>query len=519
MAAFYERAYNERDKTESGSFAQEYVEPLPRRRAEPRHRLRIQARAAAAAGHHGARSHRRWRKSLLADDSRVILATSPQKPDVTGADRSRAAGSAGRGERDARSRPWTDTTVDARADGEEAGAGADRVARERSTTLGVTIVKFGNGVEAWLKPTDFKNDQVLFSLQAQGGTSLAPPADYRRSVARRPRYVSALGRRRFEGARPAEAAGRASSPRRRRSSRCRRTAFPDRAAPAQLETALQLLYAAIHAAGRRSGGVRADEAPARGVGRQPRPDARTASSARSSTRSTPSNHYTSQPLTPERVDALDRAKMLAFYRQRFANAADFTFFMVGAFKIDEALPLLRATSASAAVRPASSIVDLQGRRASISRKRASRRRSRRAASRAARRSSASSPTRPDRSDRAGAASSRRPTCSRSRCATSCARSSARPTRCRSACRSRCRSAAAATSRCSFGAAPENIETMTARVMQEIKRLQNGRAVAGSDQPREGNRAAQLRDRAEAERLLAGPPAVGAACSAAIRTRS
>ena len=25
MAAFYERAYNERDKTESGSFAQEYL--------------------------------------------------------------------------------------------------------------------------------------------------------------------------------------------------------------------------------------------------------------------------------------------------------------------------------------------------------------------------------------------------------------------------------------------------------------------------------------------------------------
>ena len=31
MAAFYERAYNERDKTESGSFAQEYVDQLPRR--------------------------------------------------------------------------------------------------------------------------------------------------------------------------------------------------------------------------------------------------------------------------------------------------------------------------------------------------------------------------------------------------------------------------------------------------------------------------------------------------------
>ena len=32
--------------------------------------------------------------------------------------------------------------------------------------------------------------------------------------------------------------------------------------------------------------------------------------------------------------------MLAFYRARFANAADFTFFMVGAFELDAAIPLL-----------------------------------------------------------------------------------------------------------------------------------------------------------------------------------
>jgi zinc protease len=54
-----------------------------------------------------------------------------------------------------------------------------------------------------------------------------------------------------------------------------------------------------------------------------------------------SNHYTSKPLTVERVNALDRAKMVKFYKDRFSNAADFTFFMVGAFKVDEALPLLQ----------------------------------------------------------------------------------------------------------------------------------------------------------------------------------
>ena len=41
-----------------------------------------------------------------------------------------------------------------------------------------------------------------------------------------------------------------------------------------------------------------------------------------------SNHFTSEPLTAEKLATLDRAKMLAFYKARFANAADFTFFKV-----------------------------------------------------------------------------------------------------------------------------------------------------------------------------------------------
>jgi len=42
----------------------------------------------------------------------------------------------------------------------------------------------------------------------------------------------------------------------------------------------------------------------------------------------------------ERLAKLDRNTMAAFYKERFSNAADFTFFMVGAFKVDEALPLI-----------------------------------------------------------------------------------------------------------------------------------------------------------------------------------
>ncbi|MGH9310015.1 MAG: M16 family metallopeptidase [Vicinamibacterales bacterium] len=53
-----------------------------------------------------------------------------------------------------------------------------------------------------------------------------------------------------------------------------------------------------------------------------------------------SGHCTARPVTPERIAKLDRAAMISFYKERFANAADFTFFMVGAFKVDDVIPIV-----------------------------------------------------------------------------------------------------------------------------------------------------------------------------------
>ena len=63
--------------------------------------------------------------------------------------------------------------------------------------------------------------------------------------------------------------------------------------------------------------------------------------------------------------------MMEFYQQRFANAADFTFFFVGAFKVDEMMPLLDRLHRLAAVeghadvearRSADAVPDLRGAR-------------------------------------------------------------------------------------------------------------------------------------------------------------
>src|SRR5471032_3080847 len=175
MAAFYERAYTERDKTESGSFAQEYVsyflndEPSPGIAYEYQLVKQLLPTITAAEASTMARS-------LLGDDSRVILATSPQKAGIkipTETELQAAITTATA----TRVPPWTDTSATRALMEHTPTAGA--VASRRSIDdVGITVVHFANGVEAWLKPTDFKNDQVLFALNAMGGSSLAPPSDY-----------------------------------------------------------------------------------------------------------------------------------------------------------------------------------------------------------------------------------------------------------------------------------------------------------------------------------------------------
>ena len=141
--------------------------------------------------------------------------------------------------------------------------------------LGVTIVRFANGVEGWFKPTDFKNDQVLFSLTASGGASLAPTPLYPEATAgagaRR-----ALRRRRAQRRRSAEAARREDRRRRARSYPRRRTAFRARARPRTSRPALQLLNLNFTAPGRRPAGVRADSQAARSGVRQSRQQSRAA---------------------------------------------------------------------------------------------------------------------------------------------------------------------------------------------------------------------------------------------------
>jgi zinc protease len=354
IVAFYDRANAERDKSESASFAAEAVrhflvgEPMPGIAYE--YRLVQQVLPGITLDETTALTRR-----LLEAGSRVVATVSPEKPGLAAPTEAALLAAVASAEATAVT-PWADssatlTLLETKPDPAPIGA------RSEIPSVGVTVIRFANGVEAWLKPTDFKNDQILFAMEALGGASLAPSPDFpEASLAAG--YVAASG---IGALKPLEAqralAGKLAS------------ANPfvglsthgisGSAAPAELETALQILYQRF---------VSPSDDPETFALLKRQLDASVRNREQSPGRVfgerleqvNSSSHYTALPLTPERIAALDREKMLAFYRQRFSNAADFKFSMVGAFDVDEVLPLLAryVGSLPSAGRPSSTFKDI-----------------------------------------------------------------------------------------------------------------------------------------------------------------
>jgi zinc protease len=332
--AQYERAFSERDKTESGSFAQEYVnhflegEPSPG--IEYEYRLVQQVLPAIDSSEVAAAMRR-----LVDAQGSVVLTVAPQKADLAVPDEARLRETIASAEKTA-VMPWAEAPATAELM-KTAPPPADVVGRREIKPLGVTVVSFANGVEAWLKPTDFKNDQILFTLYAPGGASLAPPERYIDAS-----MAPALVERSGLGGHSAVELERLLAGKRAGASpfvSLSTHGISGSAAPADFETGLQLLHLAFTAPGNdaEAFAVLKKQLDAAVINRNQNPAAVFAERV---AQVVSSGHYTARPLTSERVAALDRNAMSAFYRDRFSSAAGFTFFMVGAFDVEERLPLV-----------------------------------------------------------------------------------------------------------------------------------------------------------------------------------
>ncbi len=333
LLASYERAYNERDKNESASFAQEYLsyflngEPSPGIAYE--YQLVQQLLPAISLADVTGLARER-----LQGAGDVVLAVMPQKDGVAVPQAADLRSALSAGAR-ATVAAWNDA-ADERPLVAQPPAPGRVVSRREMPELGVTVVRLANGLEAWLKPTDFKNDQVLFTMYAPGGVAGAAPDDYlQASFAAQYVDLSGIGGIKALDLDKMLAGKRASAA---PFISATTQGISGSSSPGELETALQLLYLTFTAPG--------DDPDAFGVMRR-QLDAAVANRGRSPGQAfgekledvNTSHHFTAAPLTPELLATLDRTRLRQEYAKRFANAADFTLFVVGAFKVDDVLPL------------------------------------------------------------------------------------------------------------------------------------------------------------------------------------
>lgn len=197
--------------------------------------------------------------------------------------------------------------------------------------IGLTELTLSNGVRVFLKPTDFKNDEVLLAGFSDGGTSLAPlerliPALTATSV------VQEGGIGEFDRNQLTRVlSGKIASA----------TAMigeleegvSGNASPRDLETMFQLAYLRFTAPRKDTTAFQAYATRMRGMieNRSARPESALDDTLQVTLAG---YHPRRRPVTLETLDALDLDWSYQFYRERFADASGFTFILVGAFSPD-----------------------------------------------------------------------------------------------------------------------------------------------------------------------------------------
>jgi zinc protease len=107
--------------------------------------------------------------------NRAVVLTAPEKEGVTPPTTEELTGILAAAA-EAEVEPYTVEAIDAELMA-EAPAPVEIVAEETLADLGITRIELENGVELYLKPTDFKDDEVVFQTWSPGGTSLLEEPD------------------------------------------------------------------------------------------------------------------------------------------------------------------------------------------------------------------------------------------------------------------------------------------------------------------------------------------------------
>ncbi|MBN1780742.1 insulinase family protein [bacterium] len=318
-----EKAYLEKDKTESVRYASEYVrhftddEPIPG--IENEYLLFLQFIPGI-----GLDEINGLTSLWIKDSNRVVLVSAPEKnryllPDET------AIIQLFEDVKDIAVEPYEDVATDEPLI--QAVPIPGSITRTAGIdSLGLTEWTLSNGVRVLLKPTDFKNDQILINAYSPGGSSLVPDSLYE-SARNASWIIQESGLCQFDRtALEKKLAGKliSISPRIDGLSE----GISGQCSPEDLETCLQMVYLFFTCPRADSVAYMSLKERIRGLleNRHANPEAVYQDTIQWVMSG---YHFRARPWTNERLDEINLADAFSIYRQRFENASDFKFYIVG----------------------------------------------------------------------------------------------------------------------------------------------------------------------------------------------
>ena len=208
---------------------------------------------------------------------------------------------------------------------------------ELNKELDITTITLSNGLKVLLKPTSFKNDQVIFSGFASGGTSLYSDADYQ-SASAAADIIAAGGAGNYNTQELSKyLEGKQLSVRPFINERFE--GFSGASTPAEMETTMQMIYAYFTE-------PRIDTTIFQGIIARSKADLANRNndpnSVFSDTASAVLGNYNIRRTGPtlQKLEQVNLDKAYHIYKERFADAGNFTFTFVGNIEMNTLKPLL-----------------------------------------------------------------------------------------------------------------------------------------------------------------------------------
>jgi zinc protease len=336
----YERLLAQKDTHDSSTLAAEYIrnfvqdEPLPGIANEYALHQRFLPQITLA-------EVNRLAGQWFTDHDRTVIVTAPRKPGLVVPDEAALAGAIKTATTEPLT-PYVDTAASATL--LDAPPAPGRIVKTvEHDTVGVTEWDLSNGVRVVLKPTTYKEDEILVRATSPGGTSLASDEDFVPAETAA-QVLSAGGLGQFSAVDLRKVlTGKVAGVDAQFGQTD--TRLSGSASRKDLATMFELIYLTFTAprADPTMFGVLTSQLKSILANQQASPTVAFASARQILLTQ---NHLRGRPITPEMVDQMNLDRSLAFYKARFADAGNFTFVFVGSFDLDTIRPLVEQYLAS-----------------------------------------------------------------------------------------------------------------------------------------------------------------------------